>query len=42
MFNFPDAVEGSFKSIEIVNLYINVISKLWELIDGTSTKLEGY
>jgi hypothetical protein len=29
MFGFPDAVEGSQKTLENVNNYIDVIEKLW-------------
>jgi hypothetical protein len=42
MFGFPDAVEGSQKTIENVNTYINVIEKLWEQVDNTSGTLESF
>lgn len=42
MFGFPDAVEGSQKTIENVNSYINIIEKLWQQIDVTNQQLEGF
>jgi dynein heavy chain len=42
MFGFPDAVEGSQKTIENVNSFINIIEKLWEIIDATNKTLDEF
>jgi hypothetical protein len=42
MFGFPDAVEGSQKTIENVNIYINVIEKLWKQVDQTGKGLDEF
>jgi hypothetical protein len=42
MFGFPDAVEGSQKTIENVNIYINVIEKLWKQVDETGNTLNNF
>ena len=42
MFGFSDAVEGSQKTLEIINNEISVITILWDHIDGTQKVLSGY
>ena len=42
MFGFPDAVEGSQKTIENVNNFIQIIEKLWGVIDETNKTLDAF
>jgi len=42
MFGFPDLVEGSQKTLELVTGELDIIYALWDHIDETNVMLDGF